>query len=233
MYQRSRGEKVFEDRREAGRELAAAIVKRGDKYSAVLGLTRGGIPLAFEMASTLGIPMDVLVIKKLRAPNNPELAIGAVSADGARVLREQITRQLGVGEGYMTREINLRSSEAKEEERKYRGNHAPLDVKGESVIIVDDGIATGASIEAAVMSARQRGARRIVVATPVASREACTGLRNVADDVFCLTTPLDFWAVGMFYRDFSQVPDEEVVRLLDQSRSAEKKTGNNNLTSEN
>ncbi|MBI2957707.1 MAG: phosphoribosyltransferase [Chloroflexi bacterium] len=220
MYQwRPPGEKIFENRRVAGKELASALLRRGDKFSAVLGLTRGGVPLAFEVASALHVPMDVIVIKKLRTPGNPELALGAVSADGAKVLREEIIRQLGVTAEYLARETELRTTEAKDEERKYRGKHTPLELKGQSVVIVDDGIATGSSVEAAVLSARNRGARSITVATPVASRESCSNLRRVADDVFCLTTPTDFWAVGMFYRDFSQTADDEVRQLLDQSRS--------------
>ncbi len=220
-----RDEMAFNDRRSAGKELAAALIKRGSKFAAILGLTRGGVPLAFEIAVAMNAPMDVLVIKKLRTPGNPELAIGAVSSEGAKVLREDIMRQLGVRESYLQQEIRERVAEALEDEHKYRGNNPPLDIRGASVAVVDDGIATGASVEAAVASARLKGASSVTVATPVGSREACTALRSVADDVFCLSMPAEFWAVGMFYRDFSQMRDEEVRQLLDQSRAALKKAG--------
>ncbi|MDO8669825.1 MAG: phosphoribosyltransferase family protein, partial [Dehalococcoidia bacterium] len=186
------GEKVFDDRRSAGKELAEALITQADNFHAILGLTRGGVPVAFEVASAMHIPLDAIVIKKLRAPNNPELAIGAVSSNGGKVLRNSIIRQLGVSEKYLAAETEGRTAEAKADEKNYRGNHQPLDINGCSVAIVDDGIATGSSIEAAVLSARQKGANRITVATPVASQEACSALRSVADDVFCLTTPADF-----------------------------------------
>lgn len=227
MYQwRSRAETVFDNRRSAGRDLAAALLKRGSKFTAVLGLTRGGVPLAYEVASALRVPMDVLVIKKLPTPDNPELAIGAVSADGAKVLHEHIIRQLGVSEAYLAKEIELRMAKAKEEEVRYRGNNPPLDIRAGSPVIVDDGIATGSSVEAAILSVRKKGAASVTIATPVASGESCSSLRKLANDILCLTTPADFWAVGMFYRDFSQVTDEEVRDLLNRSR-AELKRGPN------
>lgn len=221
MYQRySQRETIFVDRRSAGKSLADELRRRGARYDAVLGLTRGGVPLGFEVAAALGIPLDVIVIKKLRTPNNPELAMGAVSADGAKVLREHIIRQLGISEAYLQKETVARTAEAQEEESKYRGKNPALDIKGLSVLVVDDGIATGSSVEAAVLSARKKGASKVTIATPVASGESCQALGKVADDILCLSTPADFWAVGMFYQDFSQVPGEEVRSLIDRSRSS-------------
>ncbi|MBI4322550.1 MAG: phosphoribosyltransferase [Chloroflexi bacterium] len=221
MYQVSgRDVTVFENRAEAGRGLAEALVKQGKPYGAVLGLTRGGVPVSYEVASALGVPMDILVVKKLRAPLSEELAIGAVAADGTHVLHKEVVNEVGADEKYIAKELQLRRDEAREAEQRYRGGHAALDIKGLAVLIVDDGIATGASLEAAVLSARQRGAQTITVATPVGSRGGCEALKRVADEVFCMTRPVDFWAVGMFYRDFTQVSDDEVIKLLDKSRSA-------------
>lgn len=216
---RPSGEKIFEDRRSAGKELAEWVLNKGCRFDAVVGLTRGGVPVAYEVATAMGLPLDVVVVKKLRAPTNPELAIGAVSSGGGRVLREDIIHQLGVSPQYVFAETEARAAEAEADEKTYRGTNNPLVLKGFSVAIVDDGIATGSSIEAAVLSIRQKGSIRIIVATPVASKEACSDLLRVADVVFCMTTPRDFWAVGAFYRDFSQTPDEQVRKLLDANRS--------------
>lgn len=224
-WQAARESAVFEDRREAGRALAAALQERGERFSAVLGLTRGGVVVAAEVASALHIPMDVLVVKKLRSPISEELAIGAVCADGAHVLHQESIQQLGVTEEYIAKELRTRAEEAREAEAAYRRGSPPLEIADGSVVIVDDGIATGATMEAAVLSARQRGARTITVAVPVGAREACQRLRSVADDVVCLHTPADFWAVGQFYRDFFQVSDEEVCRLLEETRARWVKTG--------
>jgi putative phosphoribosyl transferase len=143
------------------------------KCDAVLGLVRGGIPVAFEVAKALRAPLDILAVKKLRAPISEELAIGAICADGARVLHQEILLELGVSKEYLDREVEVRLAEAQEAERLYRGPHPAIEVTGQSVVIVDDGIATGATMEAGVLSARQRGAKSILVATPVGSRQAC------------------------------------------------------------
>lgn len=216
------GERIFENRRSAGEQLAEGILNKGYRFDAVVGLTRGGVPVAYEVAAALRLPLDIIVVKKLRAPNNPELAIGAVTSGSGKILRADIIHQLGVSSQYVSSETTARVSEATADENKYRGQNGPLDVRGLSIAVVDDGIATGSSVEAAVLAIKQKGARRTTVATPVASREACNALANVADEVFCLTTPNDFWAVGAFYRDFSQTPDEQVRELLDANRSGDK-----------
>jgi putative phosphoribosyl transferase len=163
----------FEDRQEAGRALADALRKKEVKCDAVLGLVRGGIPVAFEVAKALRAPLDILAVKKLRAPISEELAIGAICADGARVLHQEILLEIGVSKEYLDREVEVRLAEAQEAERLYRGPHPAIEVTGQSVVIVDDGIVTGATMEAGVLSARQRGAKSILVATPVGSRQAC------------------------------------------------------------
>jgi putative phosphoribosyl transferase len=215
---------LFEDRRDAGQALAHALAQRKLRCSAVLGLVRGGVPVAAEVAKTLNVPLDILAVKKLRAPFNEELAIGAICADGAKVIHQDIIEELGISPQYLEREVQARMAEAGEAEELYRGKYPPLEIAVKSVLIVDDGIATGATMEAGVLSVRQRGADFITVATPVGSRDACNTLRQSADEVICLTRPLDFWAVGRFYLSFPPVPNEEVRRLLDQNRRARVKT---------
>jgi predicted phosphoribosyltransferase len=168
--------------------------------------------------------MDILVVKKLRAPESEELAIGAICADGAKVLHPEMIEELGVSPQYIDREVQVRLAEAQEAERRYRGSAVPLDIAGGAVLIIDDGMATGATAEAAVLSARRRGASSVAIAVPVGSSEACDRLRRVADDVFCLMTPSDFWAVGQFYVHFAPVEDDDVRALLSGERSAETRT---------
>jgi predicted phosphoribosyltransferase len=175
--------------------------------------------VAFEIAAEFGVPLDIIVVKKLRAPASPELAIGAVCADGQQVLHEATIRDLNVGKAYLERELRLRLAEARETELRYRGEHLPVPIAGAAVLLVDDGIATGATMEAALLSARSRGVERIAVATPVASPEAYKAMQAIADDVICLETPELFWAVGHFYRNFWQVSDEEVQQLLELSHA--------------
>lgn len=210
---------LYKDRQQAGELLGAELARRGVQCAAVLGLTRGGVPVAFEVAAALKVPMDILVVKKLRSPISEELAIGAICADGTRVLREDIIRELEVPRRYLENEVAARLAEAREAERAYRGELPALDVAGASVVIVDDGIATGATMEAGVLSLRHRGASSILVATPIGSLHACQALRSVADDVLCLSKPVQFWAVGQFYLHFQQVGDDEVRRLLREGRA--------------
>ena len=211
----------FQDRREAGQALAAALASRGMTCSAVLGLVRGGVPVAFEVASALKTPMDVLVVKKLRAPMQQELAIGAICTDGTRRLRQDVIREMGVTREYLDHEVQSRLNEGREAERIYRGRLPALDLSGASVLVVDDGVATGATMEAAALSVRRQGAGVVTLAAPVASQAASEALRRVADEVVCLATPADFWAVGQFYLRFDQVKDDEVRGLLEESRGGQ------------
>lgn len=209
---------LFKDRQEAGRALAQGLAKRLLQCNVVRGLVRGGVPVAAEVSEALEAPLDILAVKKLQAPFNAELAIGAICADGTTALYHDIIRDLRIGQDSLEQQIQARMPQAREAEEMYRGNHPPLEVAGESVLVVDDGIATGATMKAGVLSARQRGADFIVVATPVGSRDSCDALRASAVGVFCLATPPDFRAVGQFYQSFPAVSDEEVSPLLSANR---------------
>lgn len=211
---------LFADRQEAGHQLAAALMVRRTEVKATLGLTRGGVPVAYEVAVARGVPLDILVVKKLRAPSSEELAIGAICADGTRVVHPDAIQGLAVPKGYLAHEIEARLAEAQAAERRYRGELPSLSLAGKPVAIIDDGVATGATMEAAVLSVRRSGATRIMVAVPVCSEPACQVLRRAADEVFCLLEPAEFWAVGQFYRRFPQVSDEEVRQLLEAGRTA-------------
>jgi len=211
--------RVFEDREEAGRALSAGLgAWRARPDALVLGLPRGGVPVAFEVADALDLPLDVLVVRKLGLPGQPELAMGAIAGGGALVVNEEVLRYLPPdGDAFET----VRAREQRElerREREYRGDRPPLDVRGRVVILVDDGLATGATMEAAVRSLQSLGARRIVVAVPVASVEARERIAAVADEVVCLATPEFFSAVGQWYRDFGQTSDTEVTGLLERAR---------------
>lgn len=204
----------FRDRSEAGKALAALVVQRESDCTTVLGLARGGVPVAYEVARALQVPLDLLVVRKLRAPIDRELGIGAVCSDGTRLVNQALVRRLRASQSYLEEEARGQLLDAKSMEITLRSGYPPLDIAGQSVMLVDDGIATGATMEAAVLSARANGARRVVVAAPVCSQGAVDRLRNLADEVFFLMTPPDFWAVGQFYGRFPPVVAEEIRRLL-------------------
>jgi putative phosphoribosyl transferase len=203
----------FRDRAEAGAALAAAL---RDRMAAdgVLALPRGGVPVAAPVAEALDAPLDVLVVRKLGAPGHPELAMGALASGGVRVLNPALVDQLGVDDDTLARVTAAEQRELERREREYRGDRPPSDVAGRSMVLVDDGLATGATVRAGVEAVRARGAARIVVAVPVGSPDACARVREVADDVVCLHAPPSFSAVGAFYLDFGQTSDAEVQRLL-------------------
>ena len=208
-------ERIFADRVDAGRALAKALqARRGATDTVVLGLPRGGVPVAYEIALALDLPLDVLVVRKLGLPWQPELAMGAIASGGALVLNDEVVRYLG-GRGEALDTVRAREqAELERRERDYRGNRPTLDMRNRTGILVDDGLATGATMEAAVRSLQALGAKRVVVAVPVASAEARERIAAVADEVVCLATPMFFSAVGQWYRDFGQTPDEEVRDLL-------------------
>ena len=205
---------MFHDRTEAGRRLAARLATYALPDPLVLGLPRGGVPVAREVAEALGADVDVLVVRKLGAPGNPEYAIGAVGEDGAVVIDHSATRALRVTRDQLDRIAEAEGREIERRVQAYRGGSRRLGVAGRNVIIVDDGLATGSTAAAAVRVARHLGAAHITVAVPVGSVQAVDWLRGMADSVICLETPEPFFAVGQHYADFEQVADTEVVAIL-------------------
>jgi putative phosphoribosyl transferase len=220
-------QRPFRDRREAGRFLAeklAAYANRPDVV--VLALPRGGVPVAFEVARALNAPLDVFLVRKLGVPGHEELAMGAVATGGVRVLNDEVVSGLRIP-GYVIDAVAAQEQrELERRARLYRGDRPPPDVRGRTVILVDDGLATGATMYAAVQALRQQQPARIVAAVPTASPEACEELRAEVDEVICTITPEPFYAVGLWYKDFSQTTDDEVRDLLARSeqpsRAAEK-----------
>jgi predicted phosphoribosyltransferase len=205
----------FRNRTDAGRQLAqklAAYANTPDLL--VLALPRGGVPAGLEVAEALGAPLDVLLVRKLGVPGYEELAMGAVASGGLRVLNDEIVRGIGIPEAEIDRVVARELQELARRERLYRGDRPPPDVVGRTIILVDDGLATGATMRAAVQALRQRQPARIVVAVPTASPDTCEALRAEADAVICAMTPEPFFAVGHWYDDFRQTTDDEVHDLL-------------------
>lgn len=210
----------FEDRLEAGRLLAQEIAARQsmpDRERVVLGLARGGVPVGFSIAARLAIPLDVIIVRKLGVPWQPELAMGAI-AKGVRLLDDRTVRHLGIFPEEIDSILAREESELQRREAHYRGGQPPTDLRGREVILVDDGLATGSTMLAAVRAARAGQPARIVVAVPVGSQEACRRIGSEADDLVCLATPELFHAVGEWYRVFDQVTDADVKQLLAESR---------------
>jgi predicted phosphoribosyltransferase len=205
----------FADRRDAGRRLADELIQyAGQSDVVVLGLPRGGVPVAYEVAGALGAPLDVFVVRKLGVPGHEELAMGAIASGGVRVLNQDVVAATGVDPDEVERVAARELETLTGQERVYRGERRPVDVADRTAILVDDGLATGATMRAAITAVRERGASRIVVAVPTAPRETCEALRPEVDEVVCATTPDPFMAVGLWYADFSPVSDDEVRMLL-------------------
>jgi predicted phosphoribosyltransferase len=208
----------FRNRREAGRVLAAklaAYAKRPDVI--VLALPRGGVPVAYEVAQVLDAPLDVFLVRKLGVPGHEEYALGAIATGGVRVINQDVVRASGIAPATIDAIAAREQQELDRRERLYRGDRPGPDVRGRTVILVDDGLATGATMYAAVKALRQQGAGRVVVAVPIAPRETCDQLREEVDDIVCAITPEPFRAVGLWYEDFSQTTDDEVRGLLARS----------------
>ncbi len=205
---------VFEDRRAAGRALAEVLAELALRDPVVLALPRGGVPVAFEIASELDAPLDVLVVRKLGVPGHEELALGAIASGGARVLNHDVIASLGISAEVIERVAERERVELERRERLYRGERAPTVVAGRTAILVDDGLATGATMRAAATSLRQRGPAAIVVAVPVGAPSSCALIRRSVDQLVCLAEPEPFYGVGLWYRVFDQTSDAEVRRLL-------------------
>jgi putative phosphoribosyl transferase len=205
----------FADRHEAGRRLAAALGHYGDRDDVVvLGLPRGGVPVAYEVARALGAPLDVFLVRKLGVPGHEELAMGAIASGGVMVLNEDVVAATGVGPEEIAAVASRELQTLTRQERSFRGDRPPVEIHERVAIVVDDGLATGATMRAAVRALRDQGAKAIVVAVPIAPRETCEALRREVDEVVCLATPDPFMAVGLWYRDFAPVGDDEVRVLL-------------------
>jgi putative phosphoribosyl transferase len=212
---------LFEDRHDAGRQLAAKLGRYAGRPDViVLALPRGGVPVGYEVARALGVPLDVFLVRKLGVPGREELAMGAIASGGVRVLNEDVVRELGIPQRWVDEVTADEAAELRRREVAYRDGRPAPDVRGKTVILVDDGLATGASMRAAVAALRQRGPARIVVAVPVAAAQTCKELRSEADEVMCAETPEPFYAVGTWYEDFSQTTDDEVRDLLSRAPAA-------------
>lgn len=207
---------LFDDRRDAGRRLGARLrdLDLGDDVL-VLALPRGGVPVGYEVAQALEAPLDIFVTRKISAPGNPEFAIGAVASDGTRVLDQDVIEELGVSQDFVESETQRQLDEVERRVSTYRGDRRPPEIQGRTVILVDDGVATGATVRASLRALRQRGPRRLILAVPVGPPYTIEDLRVVADEVVALATPDPFWAIGRFYAMFDQTSDEQVVELLE------------------
>jgi len=209
---------IFDDRVDAGRQLAEQLRKYAKRSDVVvLGIPRGGVPVAYEVAIALGAPLDIFVSRKLGVPGEEELAFGAVATGGVRVLDHDLTQSVGISKEEIEQITERVRAEVLRREKLYRGSRPPLKLEGKVAILVDDGIATGSSMLAAIQALRQLKPASIVVAVPVAPLSTCHRLRKEVDDLVCVQMPEDFFAIGNFYSDFSQVADNEVTALLDRA----------------
>lgn len=205
---------IFKNRKEAGRLLAAHLEEFRGKALIILAIPRGGIVIGREVAMALGAPLDIVVTRKIGAPSQPEFAIGAITQDGNLILDEESSRMVGASAAYLRSESQRQFKEVKARLKRYRGGRPYPSLKGKHVVIVDDGIATGHTVKAAMMSVRRHEPLSVVVAVPVAPRESIAQISKDADKVICLQTPEPFFAIGEFYEDFEQVTDDEVRDTL-------------------
>ena len=220
-----RQQATFRDRVDAGRRLAALLAGYAGRSDVlVLALPRGGVPVGYEVARALGAPLDLMLVRKLGLPGHEELAMGAIATGGIRVVDEELVRQLRIPRGLIDRVAAVEQVELERRERLYRGDRPAPPIEGRIVILVDDGIATGSTMRAAVRSLRALEPARIVVAAPTAAASTCAELRREADEVVCVSTPEPFQAVGMHYEDFPQLEDDAVREILRQATTAETAT---------
>ncbi|CAN5876036.1 phosphoribosyltransferase [soil metagenome] len=211
----------FQDRVEAGQVLASELgAYVGQPNVLVLALPRGGVPVAFEVAQALHAPLDVFLVRKLGVPGHEELAMGAIASGGVRVLNRSVVDSLSIPDHVIAAVAVQEQRELERREHAYRGNRPDPEVRGRTVLLVDDGLATGATMRAAAAAIRAQEPRRLVVAVPVAARETCDEFRDEVDEVVCAITPEPFYAVGVWYRDFSQTTDEEVHELLERAATS-------------
>jgi putative phosphoribosyl transferase len=217
----------FQDRVDAGRKLARSLAHLRSEHPVVLALPRGGVPVGFEVATALEAPLDVVLVRKIGSPGQPELGLGAV-VDGANpqlVLNEELLELVRPGRRYLEAEEKRQLAEIERRRALYRPGRAPFPLTGRTVIVVDDGIATGATMKAALQALRQSGPKRVVLAVPVAPAESLRELSTLADETVSLMTPEPFYSVGAFYRDFDQTTDEEVIDLLSRAETSSASKG--------
>ena len=208
----------YRDREEAGRALALALIAYANRPDVlVLALPRGGVPVAAQVADALHAPLDVFVVRKLGVPGQEELAFGAIASGGVKVLNDDVVTMAGISDAVISRIVLAEEQEIARRDRLYRGNRAPLQLGGHTVILIDDGLATGATMRAAAQAIQAMQPARLVVAVPVAARETCAELRAMVDEVVCAATPDPFHAVGVWYEDFAQTSDAEVRDLLERN----------------
>jgi len=208
----------FKDRRDAGRKLAQKLTAYpGQPDLLILALPRGGVPVAYEVARALNAPLDIFLVRKLGLPGQEELAIGAIATGGVRVLNRDIIRMLSIPDELINFVARRELQELQRRERLYRGDRPPPDVRDRKIILIDDGLATGASMRAAVVSLRAQHPARIVVAVPIAAENVCEAFRTEVDEIICAVTPEPFYGVGRWYEDFSQITDQEVRILLEEA----------------
>jgi predicted phosphoribosyltransferase len=214
---------IFRDRRDAGKYLASKLVAYANRTDVlVLALPRGGVPVAFEVAQALRVQLDVFLVRKLGVPGHEELAMGAIASWGARVLNDDVVRDLGISNHVIEAATARERRELERRERKYRAGRPAPYLRGRTIILVDDGLATGSTMRAAIAALRHRVPARIVVAVPVGAPETCAEFQEEADEAICAVTPEPFYAVGAWYQDFSQTTDEEVQILLDEAAATRK-----------
>lgn len=208
---------VFADRVQAGRRLAAQLAHLRDEPVVVLGLPRGGVPVAFEVATALGAPLDVIVVRKLGVPSQPEFGMGAIGEDGVRIINDEVVRQAAVTDDALARVEASERIELERRARRFRGDRSRVPLDGCVAVLVDDGVATGSTARAACMVARAHGAARVVLAVPVAPHGWTDHMDDAADEYVSVETPEHFFSVGQHYVDFSQTSDDEVVRCLERA----------------
>jgi len=206
---------MFADRIDAGQRLASALLEYRGKDLVILAIPRGGVVVAHEVAKKLDAPLDIVIPRKIRAPGQPELAIGAVTQDGTTLLNDEIIRYLHVSERYLQEEIKTQIEEINRRTRKYRGDREAPVLNAKTAILIDDGIATGATLRAAIKSIRKQNPTSVVVAVPVGPRDTIEKIKKEADEIVCLDTPESFFAISQFYSRFEQASDEKVMQLLE------------------
>ena len=216
---------MFRDREDAGQQLAARLLHLRDSNPLIFGLPRGGVVIAAEVASVLGAPLDVMVVRKLGAPGRPELALGAITVgdDPHLTLNQDLIDLISVSDEYLQMEMDIQREEVKRRNHRYRQGRPAMSVEGRTTIIIDDGIATGATVLAGIMGLKERNPRRLVLAVPVAAPDSLEKLSRYVDEIVCLHAPDNFMSVGVFFSNFHQTTDDQVMELLGRCQSVAKK----------